>query len=97
VFDSLQDDQIDKSDDEKNPIKNAKLADNLLTRFYYVNNPDNQNPSSALTSGYTTSTNDGLFPYNHDNKNGFNDLERRKKDLCNLLTKEESFIFFSIN
>lgn len=49
-------------------------GDNQLTGMFYVNNPANRSDE----------TGSGPFPKHHENREGFNDLERRKKDLCRL-------------
>lgn len=65
-----------------NPDNNLSIAatnilgDNKLTGLFYVNDPDN---TSEIFDPI------GSFPQYNDARNGFNDLERRKLDLCRLI------------
>lgn len=49
------------------------VGDNQLTGMFYVNNPANRSGTAAGS---------GPFPKAHEHRIGFNELERRKEDLC---------------
>lgn len=57
--------------------ENNLIGDDDLTGVFYVNDPSNE-ASNAVDSAYWP------FPKQHDRRDGFNDLERRKMDLCKL-------------
>ena len=48
--------------------------------LFWVNDPSNDYENAD----FSLYMNNGVFPYNHEKRDGFNDLERRKMDLCNL-------------
>lgn len=74
-----QDDFYSDVNDPDNDIgffgsEDFEFGDNQLTGMFYVNNPSNRSDE----------TGSGPFPKHHEKREGFNDLERRKKDLCRL-------------
>jgi hypothetical protein len=76
-----QDDELDDNGNEVLiPIGTSTniWADNLLTGFFYVNDPSNQAILSPV--GFSSVT-----PQTHNDKFKYNDLQRRKDDLCKLL------------
>lgn len=62
-------------------LTNSFLADNLLTGLYYVNDPSNESQSITI---YPQGLG-GNYPQLHYQRWGFNDLDRRQKDLCDLI------------
>tara|TARA_B110000459_G_C16499649_1_gene442777 strand:+ start:326 stop:1033 length:708 start_codon:yes stop_codon:yes gene_type:complete len=70
-------------DDEQSPLKDGainsqiaweiKMADDKMNGLFWVNDPSND------TIGHSYPD---YFPYKHDRRDGFNDLQRRKLDLC---------------
>ena len=65
-------------DDESNPLLD-KVADNNMEVLYFVNDPSNSyDPNNDLGDVKN------YFGRN-DKRHGFNELERRQKDLCDLV------------
>ncbi len=81
-----QDDNTDPNapDNNSNLSSNQSVLDNSLLGYFYVNDPDNKSYAGPQSSS------DGPFPFHHDNKLAYNDLERRKNDLCNFLLNGNS-------
>jgi hypothetical protein len=83
TFGNWEDDELDNlSNLNKEVIPNTTIfTDNTLIGLFYVNDPSNKyqtrSNGSALLPGQG-----GNFPQIHDSKNGFNELERRRIDLC---------------
>ncbi|MBK8144197.1 MAG: hypothetical protein IPK62_03940 [Bacteroidetes bacterium] len=76
-----EDDELDNNNVLANPLNSDNILgfkDQDLKGLFFVNDPHNNNLSAGQI--------DGDYPKLHDQKWGFNDLERRKKDLCILLS-----------
>ncbi len=82
-----EDDEFSDPNDPDNDFSTSnlfpELLDNTTTGLFYVNDPANdvaapQVASSSSSFGYTS------FPGQHNSRDGFNDLQRRKDDLCQL-------------
>jgi hypothetical protein len=58
--------------------------DKTLKDFFFVNDPDNRRQSQVPNANNSLS---GYWPQNHDRKSAFNELERRRIDLCQFLRK----------
>ncbi|MBK7691159.1 MAG: hypothetical protein IPJ31_08590 [Bacteroidetes bacterium] len=72
-----EDDELDNNNVLANPLNSDNILgfkDQDLKGLFFVNDPHNNNLSAGQI--------DGDYPKLHDQKWGFNDLERRKKDLC---------------
>jgi hypothetical protein len=63
------------------PNGNNKYEDSKLTGWYWVDDPSNDAAEANLPNGKG-----GHFPQAHDQKWGFNELELRKKFLCDFLS-----------
>nr|MBP6314196.1 hypothetical protein [Chitinophagaceae bacterium] len=61
----------------------GKLSDEKLTGLFFVNDPSNQS-QKTIGNGLGPGLG-GPFPQQHSARNGFNDLERRKIDLCKFI------------
>jgi hypothetical protein len=82
-----EDDELDNTLSQENngtPANNYTdntIGDNSLKGFYYVDDPSNDADGTNLPDGKG-----GSFPQIHDKKWGFNELELRKKFLCDFLS-----------
>ncbi|MCB9262768.1 MAG: hypothetical protein H6607_10375 [Flavobacteriales bacterium] len=80
---SFQDD-LDKTKNNNNLVSTEDdQLDNTLGGLYKVNDPSNAYQANILQN---------LFGFD-DRKNGFNELERRKQDMCKLLRSNCNLIF----
>jgi len=61
-----------------------ELADDKISGLFYVNDPANE--AQTIPSGLSPGKG-GSFPQKHDKKWGYNELERRKKFLCNFVNR----------
>jgi hypothetical protein len=82
-----QDDELDDANVETPlgiPYSPSNLSDEFMNGFYWVNDPTNE--SSTIPVSLRQFGEGGSFPQLHTQRWGFNDLERRKKDLCFFLS-----------
>lgn len=80
-----QDDELDDLQNGEGsvgaPNSPINKADDFMNGLYYVNDPSNKSTTISGNSNLHSGKG-GVFPQIHDKKWGFNDLQRRQKDLC---------------
>ncbi|MGB1294583.1 MAG: hypothetical protein ACPG6V_03825 [Flavobacteriales bacterium] len=76
------------ADDETSITKDV-VGDNLLHGLFIVNDPSNEGDHLDPDFNHPGDADpDTPFPQIHDNRKGFNELEKRKEDLCLILSND---------
>lgn len=82
-----EDDDYTNPNNDDNDLSNDDFGDHEINGLFYVNDPSNESDESDIHFMYPPSQPASAgtpFPKLHDNRTGFNDLQRRQMDLCNL-------------